>query len=170
MSRPRLIIAVMLLGGCMRPPAPLVGDFSRTTVADARGEDHVGERVRWGGVIVETTPGKDATCFEIVALTLDRRAHPRTTDNTPGRFVACAPGFWDPAIWTPKREVTVVGTIDGTTSGKIGEYDYTFPRVAAEVVFLWPERLNEQRIYYGAPYWYPYWWGWYDPLPRRRRW
>ncbi len=180
MSRFVLVVAAVLLAGCPRPPAPLSGEFPPTTVADARSEDYSGGRVRWGGVIVETMPGKDATCFQVVALMLDSRARPRPNDNSAGRFVACASGFWDPSIYAPKREVTVVGTIDGSVSEKIGDYDYTFPHVAAEVVYLWPERTYAQPAYYGGPYywgpywgpsWYPYFWGWYDPLPRpHRRW
>ena len=49
-------------------------------------------------------------------------------------------------------------------STRIGDYDYQLPRVAADVVYLWPEvREVEVRPYpYYDPYWGPRWgrWGW----------
>ncbi|MGH7893523.1 MAG: Slp family lipoprotein, partial [Candidatus Binatia bacterium] len=83
-----VLAAVVLLGACVRPPVQLAGQFPPTSIAEARGDGHEGERVRWGGIIVTATPEKSATCFELVALPLDRRARPRETDATPGRFVA----------------------------------------------------------------------------------
>ena len=167
----RLVLLVtVLLGACVRPPGPIAGDFTPTSIADAQREQRSGERIRWGGTIVSTTPGKAATCLEIVSLPLDARARPRRTDDTLGRFIACAPGFYDPEVFAPRREVTVVGALEPTESGKVGDYDYLFPRVAAEAIWLWPERNPEDRVCYGGaaiggPYWYPFWWGWYGPGP-----
>ena len=46
-----------------------------------------------------------------------------------------------------------------------GEYDYRYPRVAADVVYLWPERREREFEYR------PYFPGigplWYDPWYRR---
>ncbi|MDQ3229808.1 MAG: Slp family lipoprotein, partial [Pseudomonadota bacterium] len=46
--------------------------------------------------------------------------------------------FYDPAIYLKNRELTFVGRIDGYENRKIGLTDSRFPRVAAEVVYLWP--------------------------------
>jgi outer membrane lipoprotein len=154
-----------MLAACARPPRPIAGEFPSVQVADVQRGDHTGERVRWGGVIVETRPEQDRTCFELVSLPLDGRARPRLVDDTYGRFEACAPGFYDPAIYQERREVTVVGAVQDVVTGKVGDYDYRFPRVAAETVYLWPERPDPSVVYYGAyPYWnpWPYWsvgWG-----------
>ena len=153
------------LCGCAAPPAVLSGGvFSAVTVQDAQVRDLGGERVRWGGSIVATTPGKDETCFEVVSRPLDREARPRYTDESDGRFLACAPGFFDPAVYSTGREISVVGTLQTVTLGKIGEYDYRYPRVAAEHIFLWPKREAAQAYYVAepwvGPFWYPYpYWG-----------
>jgi outer membrane lipoprotein len=170
-------LSLVMLGvllGCARPPLELAGTFPRLRVADAQQAGHVGERIRWGGRIVTATPERNRTCFEVVGYDLDRRARPREGDDTQGRFVACAAGFFDPEVYAPKREVTVVGTLEGTAPGKVGEYEYPFPHVAADAVYLWPERLpvDAGRAYYVGPAWYPYWWGWggwYGPPVRRSR-
>ena len=54
-------------------------------------------------------------------------------------------------MYTPGREVTVVGALHGTTPGRVGQYDYTFPRVDAATVYLWPERPPEDV----HPVWWP---------------
>jgi outer membrane lipoprotein len=166
-----LLWSVLALVACVRPPLDVAGEFSRITVRDAQDADRTGERVRWGGTIVETRPQRDRTCIEVVSLPLDRRARPRESDQSPGRFLACASGFYDPEIHARGREVTVVGTIEETRAGKVDEYDYVFPVVRAEAIHLWPER-EERDVHYGVgvgPYWSPYWWGWWEPAPYSRR-
>jgi outer membrane lipoprotein len=155
-----------VLVACATPPAVLSGGaFSEVTVQDAQARDLTGQRVRWGGAIVSTTPEKGQTCFEVVSRPLDREARPRRTDESDGRFVACATEFFDPAVYAPGREISVVGTLQASTVGKIGEYEYRFPRVAAEHVYLWPKRETVQGYYYyydpwPGPYWYPFWRPW----------
>ena len=109
--RAALLIGVVMLAACARPPRPIAGDFPSVQVSDVQSGAHAGERVRWGGMIVQTRPETDRTCFEMVSLPLDARARPRLVDQTYGRFEACAPGFYDPEIYEQQREVTVVGTV-----------------------------------------------------------
>ncbi len=152
-----------LLAACAaRVPPTLQGTFPELTVAQAQTQGTSGERVRWGGEIVSTTPQNNETCVEVVSKPLDRQARPIPTDETSGRFLACAPGFYDPAIYAPGREVTAVGTLEGPTSAKVGEYDYTFPKERAETIYLWPKREPRDVAYYPAGGWgwgYPGW-GW----------
>ena len=131
-----------------------------TTVSDAQWRDASGERLRWGGEIVQTTPATDETCIEIVSMPLDRRAEPRRVDQTYGRFVACAPGFYDPAIYAVERKVTVVGTVDGFVDGEVGDRGYRFPRVRAETVYLWPVLPPVPPVVYDP---WPYY-GWGGPF------
>jgi outer membrane lipoprotein len=145
-----MVLVASCLAACARPPKNLAGEYSRVTVAEAQGAPRAGEAVRWGGTIASMRPEKTQTCFEVAALPLDRQARPVPSDESPGRFVACAPGFYEPSVYAPGREVTVVGALNGTTVRKVGEFDYTFPRVDAAIVHLWPPRAPE-------PYspWYP---------------
>ena len=149
----RLALLVLATLVACRPPARLVGEFSKTTIADAQQGGHEGEQVRWGVVIISTTPANDRTCMEILSFPLDRRARPRFVDASLGRFIACAPGFYDPKVFVVDRQVTVVGTLTTPSRGKVGDYDYPYPRVDAETIFLWPER---RPAYYYGPYPYGY--------------
>ncbi len=157
------VLALVLTAGCVRPPGRLAGDFPPVTVFDAQTRGEVGTRVRWGGTIVRTTPEDEGTCFEVVSFPLDRAARPILADDTLGRFIACTPGFYDPAVYALEREITVVGTIEGTSTGRVGEREYAFPRVRATAVHLWPRREPAPRVIYDpwpGPYWgWPYW-GW----------
>jgi outer membrane lipoprotein len=161
MCRWWILLAVGLVSACATTPAPLRGEFSEMTPADAQasGNPQTGMEVRWGGVIADVHPGKDETCLTILSRPLDSTAAPEEGDRTQGRFIACSKGFFDPAVYAQKREVTVVGTLVGTETRNIGEYAYLYPKVQAKTVYLWPKR---QRYYpvYPPPYYYPY----YDPF------
>jgi outer membrane lipoprotein len=155
-------LLLVTLAAC-RPPLRLTGDFPKTTVLDAQQGGYEGERVRWGGTIVSTTPSRDRTCMEIVALPLDRRARPRFFNESLGRFIACAPGFYDPKVFEEEREVTVIGVITTPQSGKVGDYDYVYPRIDADTVWLWPDRRRSAPDYYASPWGYPYPYPYYYP-------
>lgn len=168
-------LPLALLAGCATAPRPLRGEFAPMQPGQASATDASGQAVRWGGSIVETTPSADQTCFEILGRELGDSARPRLQrDLSAGRFIACRTGFYDPAIFAPEREVTITGRIVGYETRRIGEYDYRYPRVAAEVIYLWPQR--EDYLFRPAPDPFmsinrPYWWhGYYGPyhlVPRR---
>ncbi|MBD9368711.1 Slp family lipoprotein [Xanthomonas sp. XNM01] len=168
-----LAAASALLGACATAPQPLQGAFPTVTPRDAVAGAQTGATVRWGGRIVETTPQQDRTCFQLVSVPLNASGRPdsRSEDASQGRFVACRAGFYDPAVFAEGREVTFVGRVEGYESVKIGEYDYRLPKLAADVVYLWPVVREVDVIqaypnpYWGpSPYWGPYrgwgWWGW----------
>lgn len=153
-------LVVLALGACAtEPPARLSGgSFAAVTPHMAQKQDLVGSRVRWGGTIASVSTHQSQTCFQVVSHPLDSSARPEGGDRTEGRFMACIAGFYDPAIYASGREVTVVGTLQVPFLGKIGEYDYRFPRVAAEAVYLWPKPEPRQNYYppYYDPFWYPH--------------
>ncbi|RRN55908.1 hypothetical protein EIM48_09630 [Pseudoxanthomonas sp. SGNA-20] len=163
--------SLSLLAACTTAPKPLQGSFPQLTPQQAAGSVPAASPVRWGGRIVETQPKQDRTCFQMVAMPLNSSGRPQrnASDATQGRFVACRAGFYDPAVFTPGREVTFVGQVEGTDTVRIGEYDYKLPRLAADVVYLWPEvREVEVVVPPPGPYWGPYWgpyrrgpWGWW---------
>lgn len=171
-SSVRLLTAAalaLLLGACATAPKPLRGQFPSITPRDAvSGTQQVGAQVRWGGRIVETKPGPHSTCFQVISSPLSATGRPLrdAPDATDGRFIACRAGFYDPAIFAEGREVTFIGRIEGMENARIGDYDYRLPRVAADVVYLWPQiREVEVRPYYPSPYYYDPFWGpgWWGP-------
>ena len=165
-----LLIGSVILGlsACATIPQPLDGQFQEVKPADAASAN--GVRVRWGGQIVETAPGPSETCIYALARPLDRSARPMPSRDSLGRFVACRSGFYDPEVFAKGREITVTGTLDGTVTRKVGEFDYPYPRVAVDNLYLWPrERPRPMRTYdpFYDPFWGPRFYDpyWYAPPP-----
>src|SRR6056297_1315541 len=151
-----IVLAVGAVAGCASVPAPLEGEYSESFYPDQAGDRSVGANVRWGGTVVETRPESERTCIEILAQELDRMARPVRSDEGYGRFIACRNEFIDPEIFVNGREVT------GFREGKVGEFEYVYPLVAADAVYLWPER--QEQYWYGHGYYgwgYPYYWPYY---------
>jgi outer membrane lipoprotein len=149
---------LLLLSACATVPEPLSGEFPASMPESGVATS---TRVRWGGNVIAVEPKATETCFQVLARELSERARPRLSDASGGRFVACRGGFYDPAVFAQGREVTVVGSVTGTTVLRIGEHELSVPRVAADVVYLWPER-QEQVIYRHDPFW---WYSpWHDPF------
>jgi outer membrane lipoprotein len=137
-----LALALAISACSTAPPASLAKDkFSATTLQMAQAQDLVDSKVRWGGNIVSISPGKGETCFNVVSYPLDSSARPVVNDQSEGRFIACASGFYDPAVYLPGREISVAGTLEKTSVENIGSYEYRFPHVRASQIFLWPRRV-----------------------------
>ena len=162
--KPRLVgIAAisLVLGACATQPKPLQGEFTGLTPHDAVIGSHIGTQVRWGGRIIRTEPRPDRTCFEVISTKLNADGRPVwASDDTWGRFIACRTGFYDPALFQPNREVTFTGRIEGYEDRKVEEYVYKFPRVAADVVYLWPQRERVDVVVRPTPAW-GWGWGWW---------
>jgi len=160
--------AALLLSACVSQPKPLQGAYADITPEAAMQSESIGASVRWGGRIVAVEPRADSTCFEMISTRIGTGGRPATArDETNGRFIACRAGFYDPAVFEQNREVTFTGRIDGYENRRIGEYDYRFPKIAADVVYLWPKRDTTTVVYPAAPYYHPYYgfypgwrWGW----------
>jgi outer membrane lipoprotein len=162
-----LATAVAALAACATVPQPLQGTYTDVTSVAAQQGGTSSVQVRWGGQIIKTEPGPQETCFYVLSRPLDDQARPKGGDNngsTQGRFVACRAGFYDPEVFTTGRDITFTGVLQGTVSEKVGEYNYAYPRLEANVVYLWPQRVytNYGPGYYD-PFWGPYWgpWGGY---------
>lgn len=156
----------IVLGACRPVPGELRGDTVDISPAEARVVGREGLPVRWGGRIVATRPMGQRTCFELIGSALSVYARPRhMADEGYGRFVACAPGFYDPALYLKNREVTVLGRIEGFEPSRLATPGYAQPRVAATSVYLWPQAPDSDPRYpYPRRPW-P-WWGWDWPDTR----
>ena len=144
------------VSACTTIPEQLKGDYTSLDPQNTA-EGDLQTSVRWGGIILETRPEANHTCFEVLARQLEKSMRPAITDQASGRFIACKPGFYDPEVFEKDREVTLTGKVIYIDSRKVGEYDYNYPVVDIEFISLWPKRRT--RIYYSGwgPY-YPYYW------------
>ena len=154
-----LSLLAVLLAACATPPVPLQGQYAPLTPVDATDRVSTGATVRWGGRVVQVEPGQNHTCFEMLSTGLDDTGRPHwATDAVGGRFIACRNGFYDPALFERNREITFIGHITGYDVRKVGGYDYRFPHVEADVVYLWPIVQYVEVMSYPSPW--P-WWGWW---------
>ncbi len=141
--RPINAFALLLLltfGGCASVPRPLQGDFAALGPVAAIEHDATGQSIRWGGTIATVESLSGQTCFQLVGRPLNGEARPLASDRAEGRFIACRQGFYEPQVFAQGRSLTVTGHVLGYETRKIGDYDYRQPKVAADVIYLWPER------------------------------
>ncbi len=151
-----ILLSGLLLSGCTTIPEQLKGEYTTLEPQNTTEKD-LQTPVRWGGIILETRPEADHTCFEILSKQLEKSMRPANKDEAGGRFLACRPGFYDPEVFEKDREVTVTGKLIYLDSRKVGEYDYNYPVVDIEFISLWPERKERVRYDRWGPY--PYYWG-----------
>lgn len=171
--KPLLAVAgAAALGACATVPAPLAGTYPALLPSQAAQGGAGGTQVRWGGEIIKTKPEAHNTCFFVLSRALDSQARPLSGGASQGRFMACHSGFYDPEVFTKGREVTFTGTVHGIVSHMVGEYDYAYPRLDAQTVYLWPKRPRYVRYGYSDPFYDPFWGPigpWYNPWYYRPR-
>jgi outer membrane lipoprotein len=166
------LFLTLTLAGCAsdipRPIREAPAENIPLTQALKTPDKYRGAAVRWGGAITSVENRRDQTWVELVERPLDTDGQPRDTDKSAGRFLARVDGFLDPAIFAPKRLLTVAGALDGNITRTIGEHPYTYPVVHVEHIYLWPMLSRAAHHYYRAPYWYDPWYPWGYPYPYRR--
>ncbi len=136
-------LSMIFVGGCATAPKPLQGQFESLSADLARQQDALGSAVRWGGEIIAVEADSQQTCFVVLSRELSPTARPMIKrEESLGRFIACRPGFYDPALFAEGRDITITGRIADYETRKVSNFDYRYPRVAAEVIHLWPERRS----------------------------
>lgn len=163
-----ILITTVLLSACVSDPL-MTTSVNNITVAQAAAEPALvkGQRVRWGGTIINTRNQPDASIVEVLARPLDFDK-PNDRRAGLGRFKVRIPGFVDPAEYQSPNRLTVVGTLVGLSRGKVGDFTYDYPVVNAEIYHLWLGKTPTP-VYEPYPYWwddpfyphwrgYPYWW------------
>jgi outer membrane lipoprotein len=139
-----VVLPALLLNACASTPAPTfdtigVDPFLTPQSVAASPQAATGRSVQWGGTIIGITNLQERTRIEVLAYPLDRDAKPQGDSNPLGRFFLEQSGFLDPATYKQGRLVSVVGTITGTLSAKVGDANYDHPLVEARQTYLWPE-------------------------------
>lgn len=166
--------ALLISTGCAHrgPDVIRLAEVQPVTVAQAKATpgQFKGTRVRWGGTLVRVENRERETLIEILSRPLDRDGYPDVEGTAGARFLARLDGFIDPAEYAAKRLITVVGRINGTTEGLIGEYAYRYMLMDVDAVHLWPVPPPRPccPVY---PRYDPWYYSWYDPWygPRWRR-
>lgn len=156
-----LLSLAWLTGACTSKPVLPVPDNNPPVVAVQENVDAYKDKyVTWGGIILDTQPGQNLTEIMILSKRLTSSTRPVEQDQSLGRFIAQSKQFLDPALYAKNREITVHGKITGQEKRKVGDYEYNYPIVDVESLYLWPPRPEPD------PYWYDPWYGpWYYPYP-----
>ncbi|WP_051361429.1 Slp family lipoprotein [Desulfuromonas sp. TF] len=99
---------------------------------------HIGRYLLLGGAVVSVrTHNGDRSELEVVQHPSDHRGRITATDRSAGRFILKDDTFRDPNIYRPGRLITVVGQVEGSRTGRIGEFDYLYPVLTVHELRLW---------------------------------
>lgn len=134
-----LLSLLLTLAACASSPLQLDGvNRGINPAMVTRETPHAGQRVVWGGMIIQTRPLQTTTQLEILAYPLQGNGEPDRQASSLGRFLIIQHGFLDPANYKPGRWVSVVGQIGHIQTGKVGKASYQFPVIQSEQLHLWP--------------------------------
>ena len=164
-----LCVGIVMLGACAsKIPEGIRKDTSNSpsiTVVVTALPDYLDQTVRWGGAIIQIQNRSDYTQLTILAYPLNSYGRPRIEAPSQGRFIATVVGFLEPSQYAPDREVTINGILQASIVKKVGDYDYAYPVVDAEVNYLWPIEFTS-RQYNNSRYWNDPWYPYHDSFRR----
>jgi outer membrane lipoprotein len=160
------LAGLLMLSGCALLNIPK--DIRHRIAKDIKFKDVLvdpeafkGKTVMWGGQVLKVTHAKEGTYMEILQTPLTWEGVPSYADQSEGRFLLLSKRYLDPAVYLPRRKVTIAGQILGKTEKPLqeGGAEYSYPLVSGDYVYLWP-KVSYPRRYY--PSWdsrwdmYPY--------------
>lgn len=176
------LLACLALSGCVSIPQDIQGNngtLAKISYQDIKQDiaRFNGQEVRLGGKVLNVVNHQNETSFEVAVLPLDYSARPELGTAFQGRIIVKANKFIDP-LTLKDHLVTVLGTVTGTTNGKVGEADYQYLTLNLQGYQVWRIRDNIVPINYSGfggygpnPYWGYGWgpagaaympgWGWY---------
>ncbi len=132
-------------------------DAPSVSQAQDQADEHRLKTVRWGGRILKTVNGKEASKLIILAFPLMNDGRPRIDETSTGRFIATANYFLEPQEYKTKQLITVTGTYTEAVIQDIGEYPYNYPVVNMTHSYLWPKKAVQIYPRY-TNYWYHHPW------------
>ena len=142
----RLLCLVTLIGLVMTGCAPVISQEALKEVDQSvRFEEllenpdaYEGKIVLLGGEIIKTENLPDKTVIIVLQRSLGYNQKPDSEGESKGRFIVSTPGFLDPAIYRPRREITVAGSVMGKEVRPLGELEYAYPIIEKKELYVWP--------------------------------
>ena len=137
-----LIVALMMLGGCVAVP-PILETPKDTVLVSY--EDVVMNKAakdaqaRWGGVIAQVDNNPDGSVIEMVHYPLKSNGRPNLSKASIGRFKVFVDGFIDPLVFKQERVVSVLGAVGEPVEGAVAEQVYIYPSIHATGYYLWED-------------------------------
>ena len=133
------------------PPIPLP-----VLISDV--QNYIGDTVIVGGHVVSAENKAEHTEIIAVQSPLGFGQRPKERELTQGRLVMVYRGFIDPEVYTKDREITIGGTIIGS-SAQADNPSYPYLKLEVRDIHLWAkDELRDP--YWGRyyPYHHPRWW------------
>ncbi len=150
-----VLMFLVLLTGCASTPefdTALVDRSLTPQSVIAEPESSRGKTMLWGGTILDTRNLKEITQIEILAYPLNANYRPQLENKPLGRFIINHQGYLEPMTFAQGRQLTVLGKISGSQSGKVGDSVYTYPVVTGEQLHLWLPASERSRtsVHFGV--------------------
>lgn len=111
-----------------------------------------GKTVLFGGDIIKTENSPDKTLIVVLQRSLNSDKKPSGGDRSAGRFIVSVPGFMDPAIFQPGRQITVVGVVAGKEVRALDDIEYSYPVIDKRHLYLWQRKSaidTEPKVFFG---------------------
>ena len=130
---------VALLGACATVPVPLKGEFAISVPARRLAVVRLAKKFAGVARSSRSEPGRIHNLLRILSRELDKCT--AASNATPVRG-ASWPAGQDSMIRRSSQgaRTDCHRRVDGTEKGKVGKYDYTYPQLAADTIYLWPKR------------------------------
>jgi len=111
----------------------------------------IGQKVIWGGTILDTKNLESSTQLEVLSYPLSRSHQPQLEQKPMGRFILIYPGYLEPTTYAQGRLLTVLGTFTEIRKGTVGESSYSYPLINSEKLQLWnnPPRKGRSSFQFG---------------------
>jgi outer membrane lipoprotein len=141
----RALLLLIVITLCMSGCAQVISDQSlrlvdrRISFVELRQdpERHMGKYFLLGGGIAAVNNTSEGGELEMVQFRTDESGNIISTADSGGRFIARSAGFLDPALYRPGLLVTLVGEVQGKTTMRLGELNYSYPVLAIREIHLW---------------------------------
>jgi len=153
MKKLPILLFAMVFAACATPPFKLDGVNQNISPTQTKGNDQFqGQRVVWGGMIVETKTFDKYTQIEVLSYPLDDSTAPIESGQTQGRFLLKYDGFLEPAEYASGRWLSAIGLVQPSIKGNIGSAEYHYAVLEAQQIHLWSEDRDSEgntRFHFG---------------------
>lgn len=136
--------ALLFLQGCTYAISPAMLEHADKTITfeklQADPDSCAGKLLVLGGTIAQISTTQQGTLIEVVQKRLDSWGKPERTQRTGGRFLVLHPGYLDPMVYAPGRDITIAGEVQGAGSPLLGNTHYDYPVLLLKEHKLWGAR------------------------------
>lgn len=142
------LLLLVLLSGCASTPEFDTSQVDRSLTPQsvvAEPGPSLGKVALWGGTILDTRNLKETTQIEMLAYPLDSSYRPLLEKKPLGRFIISHAGYLEATTYAQGRQLTVLGSVSGSQSGKVGESSYDYPVITGSQMHLWSQSSEGSR-------------------------